>query len=160
MLTIQILAVGKLKEAYLRDACAEYQKRLTPFAKLEVIELSEYRLSADPSEAEIAAGLAAEGEAMFGRLRRGNYMIPMCIEGKELSSTSFAELIDRVCLDGKSGISFCIGGSYGLSDAVKQSGDFSLSMSKMTFPHQLARVLLLEQLYRACMIRANGKYHK
>lgn len=158
MMSVRILCVGKLKEDWLRSAQAEYSKRLGAFCRLEVVEVPEYRLPDDPSPAQIQKGLEEEGRALLAKA--AGTRIALCIEGKELSSPALAEWIFRANTRGESEFSIFIGGSFGLSDAVKQSAALRLSMSPMTFPHQLARILLLEQLYRACSINANGKYHK
>ena len=158
MLTVKLICIGKLKESYLRDAQAEYQKRLGAFCKIEVIELNEYRLPDNPSDAQIEKGLTEEGKAIL--TKASGTLIPMCIEGKMLSSTQLADRIAKIALEGESTLSFIIGGSFGLADEVKSRGSLKLSMSPMTFPHQLARVMLLEQIYRAFQINAGGKYHK
>lgn len=158
MLTVKLICIGKLKESYLRDAQAEYQKRLGAFCKIEVTELAEYRLPDNPSDAQIEKGLTEEGKAILAKV--SGTLIPMCIEGKMLSSTQLADRIAKIALEGESTLSFIIGGSFGLSDEVKSRGSLKLSMSPMTFPHQLARVMLLEQIYRAFQINAGGKYHK
>ena len=158
MLTVKLICIGKLKESYLRDAQAEYQKRLGAFCKIEVTELAEYRLPDNPSDAQIEKGLTEEGKAILAKA--SGTLIPMCIEGKMLSSTQLADRIAKIALEGESTLSFIIGGSFGLSDEVKSRGSLKLSMSPMTFPHQLARVMLLEQIYRAFQINAGGKYHK
>jgi 23S rRNA (pseudouridine1915-N3)-methyltransferase len=160
MLSVTLLTVGKLKEKYLTDACAEYAKRLSAFCKLNILELPEYRLPDNPSDAEIARCLEKEGESILAKIPKDAYVFPMCIEGKMLTSPQLAEKLAAVPVAGKSHIVFVIGGSCGLSDAVKARGDFRLSMSPMTFPHQLARVMLLEQVYRGFMIQAGNKYHK
>lgn len=158
MLTVKLICIGKLKESYLRDAQAEYQKRLGAFCKIEVTELAEYRLPDNPSDAQIEKGLTEEGKAILAKA--SGTLIPMCIEGKMLSSTQLADRIAKIALEGESTLSFIIGGSFGLSDEVKSRGSLKLSMSPMTFPHQLARVMLLEQIYRAFQINVGGKYHK
>ena len=160
MLNVSVICIGKLKEKYLTDACAEYAKRLSAFCKLNIIELPESRLPDDPSDKLIEQCLAKEGEQILSKIPKDAYVIPMCIEGKMLSSPELAEKMAAVPVMGKSQIVFVIGGSFGLSDAVKKRGDFRLSMSPMTFPHQLARVMLLEQVYRGFMIGSGGKYHK
>lgn len=159
MLTVQILCVGKLKEAYWRDACAEYTKRLQAFCRFSILELPESKLPEHPSDAQIAAALKSEGAKI--RSAAGNSAVfALCIEGKQLSSEQLAEKINILTVTGTSSVSFLIGSSFGLCDEVKQSADFKLSMSPMTFPHQLARVMLCEQTYRAFQIMNNGKYHK
>lgn len=159
MLNVNMIAVGKLKENYLRMACAEYEKRLGAFCRLGIIELAESRLPEKPSEKEILSALDEEAQAMEKKLA-GAYNIAMCIEGKTLSSEKFSELITRIPVHGKSTVNIIIGSSYGIADSIKSRADLRLSMSPMTFPHQLARVMVLEQLYRAFMIAGGGKYHK
>lgn len=160
MRSVTILCVGKLKEAYWRDAVAEYQKRLSAFCRLSIVEVEEERLPENPSPAQIAQTLTAEGRRLLARVPAGAAVIPLCIEGKELSSPVLAETLDRFAVDGCSHTVFIIGGSWGLSDEVKAAARLRLSMSPMTFPHQLARVMLLEQIYRAAQISSGGKYHK
>lgn len=161
MLTVNIIAVGKLKESYLRDACNEYIKRLRAFCKLNIIELSESRLSDNPSEKEITSALADEAKAMNSFLIvKDSFNVAMCIEGKQFSSVEFSQQLEKAAINGKSTINLIIGSSFGIADEVKQMADLRLSMSKMTFPHQLARVMILEQIYRAFQISSNGKYHK
>lgn len=160
MLSVSIVCIGKLKEKYLTDACAEYAKRLSAFCRLTITELPESRLPDDPSDKLIVQCLEKEGEQILAKIPKDAYVIPMCIEGKMLSSPELADRLSAVPLMGKSQIVFVIGGSFGLSDAVKKRGDLRLSMSPMTFPHQLARVMLLEQVYRGFMIGSGGKYHK
>ena len=158
MLTVNVIVVGKLKEAYLRDACAEYCKRLQAFCRINVVELPEYRLPDKPSESQIIAGMEQEGKAILQKAK--GVIVPLCIEGKQIASDEFADYFDQQAISGVSEISFVIGGSFGLSDEVKAAGKFKMSMSKMTFPHQLARVMLLEQIYRAFAILAGTRYHK
>ena len=160
MTSVKILCLGKLKEPYLREACAEYQKRLTPFCKLTIIEKTPERLPSDPSQAQIDAALKAEGRALLAEIPAGAHVYCLCIEGKQRSSEQFSAELDRIAVSGKSTVVFVIGSSYGLAPEVKASADVKLSMSQMTFPHQLARVMLLEQLYRAYQIGRGGKYHK
>lgn len=162
MLNVNIITVGKLKEGYLREASAEYQKRLSAFCKLTITELAESRLPDNPSEKEITAALSNEGKAI-SQLLIGNscYNIAMCIEGKQLPSVKFAEKLQNIsAYEGKSTVNIIIGSSFGIAPEVKALADMKLSMSEMTFPHQLARIMLLEQLYRAFQINAGGKYHK
>ena len=160
MLNVTLLCVGKLKEAYWRDACAEYEKRLGAFCRFRLIEVAEERLPDNPSAAQIAATVEAEGKRLLDQIPRDSAVIPMCIEGKELDSPALAARMQKLAVDGTSHIVFVIGGSWGLSDSVKSKGSLRLSMSPMTFPHQLARVMLLEQIYRAFQISSGGKYHK
>lgn len=160
MTSVKILCLGKLKEPYLREACAEYQKRLTPFCKLTIIEKTPERLPSDPSQAQIDAALKAEGRALLAEIPAGAHVYCLCIEGKQRSSEQFSAELDRIAVSGKSTVVFVIGSSYGLAPEVKARADVKLSMSQMTFPHLLARVMLLEQLYRAYQIGSGGKYHK
>ncbi len=160
MLTVNILCVGNLKEAYWRDACAEYAKRLGGFCKFTVTEIGESRLPKSYADADIAKVIDTEGARLLEKIPSGSFVAAMCIEGKEISSPQLAETIRQLAIGGKSRIDFVIGGSYGLSEAVKKRADMRLSMSPMTFPHQLARVMLCEQIYRAFCINADTKYHK
>ncbi len=160
MRNITLLCVGKLKEAYWRDACAEYEKRLGAFCKFRLIEVAEERLPDNPSAAQIAATIEAEGKRLLEQIPKDSAVIPLCIEGKELDSPALAARMQKMGVEGTSHITFIIGGSWGLSEAVKAKSSLRLSMSPMTFPHQLARVMLLEQVYRAFQIVSGGKYHK
>lgn len=160
MTAVQVVAVGKLKEAWMRDGCAEYVKRLGLWSRASVVEVDEYRLGENPSPAQVRACVEKEGERILGKIPKGARVVAMCIEGKTLSSEGLADYIARAAASGAGSLVFVIGGSYGLSDAVKDAASLRLSLSPMTFPHQLARVLLLEQLYRAFSINANAKYHK
>lgn len=160
MLNITLLCVGKLKESYWRDACAEYLKRLGAFCKFHLIEVAEERLPENPSAAQIAATIEAEGKRILEQIPKESAVIPLCIEGKEMDSPTLAARMQKLAVEGTSHIVFVIGGSWGLSEAVKSRGIWRLSMSPMTFPHQLARVMVLEQVYRAFQISNGGKYHK
>lgn len=160
MIKVNIIAVGKLKEKYLRDACSEYMKRLTAFSKANVIEVAEERCSDNPSPTELETVKQKEGERIIAKIPKGSYVIPMCIEGVQMSSEEFSEKIESITVSGSSEITFIIGGSFGLSDEVKALGRLKLSFGKLTLPHQLMRVVLLEQIYRAFSISANTKYHK
>ena len=157
-MNIKLIAIGKLKEDYLRNACAEYIKRLGRYCTFELHELDECRLSESPSEKEIAAALRREAEQI--KRYASGYIVPMCIEGKQLSSPKLAEKIASAGVSGNSTVTFIIGSSFGIDPEIKAMGSLKLSMSKMTFPHQLARVMLLEQIYRAFQINTGGKYHK
>ena len=157
-MNINLIVIGKLKEEYLRSAYAEYIKRLSRFCTFELHELDECRLSENPSEKEIAAALGKEAE-QIKRFLKG-FIIPMCIEGRQLSSIDFSQKISSAGINGFSAVTFIIGSSFGLAEEIKSMGNFRLSMSEMTFPHQLARVMLLEQIYRAFQIASGGKYHK
>ena len=160
MQKVTVLCVGKLKEKFYADACAEYQKRLTRHCKLDLVELPEQRLPESPSEAEIEAALSKEADAILEKLPRGGAVVALCVEGRELSSEQLSDTLARYAAQGVSQVTFLIGGSFGLAECVKQAADLRLSMSPMTFPHHLARVMLLEQIYRAYQIQGGTKYHK
>lgn len=160
MQRITLLCVGKLKEKFYLDACAEYQKRLTRHCKFELIELPEQRLPEKPSEAEIADALSKEADAIEEKLPRGGAIVALCVEGKPMSSEQLSDTLSRYGAQGASQVTFLIGGSFGLSERVKARADLRLSMSPMTFPHHLARVMLLEQIYRAYQIQSGTRYHK
>lgn len=161
MIKINIICIGKIKEKYFTDAIGEYSKRLTAYCKYNIIELNEERIRSNtPNQSQIAEVLDAEGKRILQKIGSGDYVIAMCIEGRLLSSEELSKVIDNASLSGKSIIDFIIGGSYGLSDEVKSRANLKLSMSKMTFPHQMARMILSEQIYRAFEISTNGKYHK
>ena len=158
---VNVVCVGKLKEAYWRDACAEYLKRLGAFCKPLVVELPESRLSQKPSDGEIAAALQSEAKLMTPYIeQKGAYNIAMCIEGKMLSSEELSVKLEQAGVSGFGTVNFFIGSSFGLDEEIKRACDLRLSISKMTLPHQLARVVLLEQIYRAYSISAGNKYHK
>lgn len=156
MLTVRLVCVGKLKEAYWREAVAEYEKRLRPLCKFEIRELPEERLPSDPSSAQIQSALEREGEAILKQ--SAGQLIPLCIEGKQTGSEGFARRLSAA-MQSPGAVTLVIGSSYGLSPRVKRAGE-GLSMSEMTFPHQMARVMLCEQLYRAFQILNHTKYHK
>lgn len=157
-MNINLIAIGKLKEDYLRSACAEYIKRLSRYCAFELHELDECRLGDSPSEKEILSALRKEGE-QIKRFAKG-FIIPMCIEGKQLTSPQLSARLSEAAVSGHSTFTFIIGSSFGLDREIKEMGDLRLSMSPMTFPHQLARVMLLEQIYRSFQIAEGGKYHK
>lgn len=159
MIKISLLCVGKLKEPYLKEACAEYVKRLGAFCSLTVFETEEERLPEHPSPAQIQAAQAAEGRRLLAKAGR-SYGISLCIEGKEMSSPDLSDFLENSASNGFGEFSFFIGGSHGLSEEVKEASRLRLSMSPMTFPHSLARVMVLEQIYRAMEIASGGKYHK
>lgn len=160
MQKVTVLCVGKLKEKFYADACAEYQKRLTRHCKLGLLELPEQRLPENPSEAEIEAALSKEADAIEEKLPRGGAVVALCVEGKPMSSEQLADTLSRYAAQGVSQVTFLIGGSFGLHERVKLLAELRLSMSPMTFPHHLARVMLLEQIYRAYQIESGTKYHK
>ncbi len=160
MFEITLLTVGKLKEPFYLSAAAEYEKRLKSYCKFRLLELPECRLPEDPSPAEIRAGLQKEAEAIRGRIPKGAWFCVLTPEGKELSSPQLAEQLKKVKLSGKSAACFLIGSSFGMDESLKAQADLKLSMGPMTFPHHLARIMVLEQLYRAETIQAGTKYHK
>ena len=160
MQRVTVLCVGKLKEKFYTDAAAEYVKRLQRYCKLDVVELPEYRLPEEPSPAEIQKALQTEGAAIRERLPRGGAVVALCIEGKPCSSEELSRRLTELGVQGKTQITFLIGGSVGLDESLKQQADWRLSMSPMTFPHHMARIMLLEQIYRAYQIAGGAKYHK
>ena len=160
VIAVKVICIGKLKESYLDAACKEYQKRLSRYCSFELRELNETLVSDNPSKAEIASALKKEGEQILSQIPSGAYSVALCIEGKELSSLELAKRIEDIALSGRGKICFIIGSSFGLDSAVKEKCDLKLSFSRMTFPHQLFRVLLHEQIYRAFSIINNSKYHK
>lgn len=160
MFAMTIIAVGKLKEKFYQDACAEYGKRLSACCRLEVIELPEHRLPDNPSPAQIAAGLAKEAEIIRARVPKGAWICVLTPEGRQMPSEGLAEQLRAVKTGGNSTACFILGSSFGLDSSVKAMAALKLSLSPMTFPHHLARVMLLEQLYRAESIQAGGRYHK
>lgn len=159
MLKVTLLCVGKLKERYWREACEEYQKRLGGFCKLDIVEMPEERVSDAPSAAQIDATIRKEGERLLAHIPKDSAVIAFCIEGKPLDSPALAECIQQLT-EITSHIVLVVGGSFGLAEEVKSRAKLRLSMSAMTFPHQLARVMVLEQLYRSFQISSGGKYHK
>ena len=160
MVEITLLAMGKLKEKFYISAAEEYTKRLGAYCRFRLLELPEVRLPEDPSPAQIDAGLDKEAETIFAKVPKGAYLCIFTPEGRELSSEAFAEKLAQIKLSGKSSICFLIGSSFGISPKVKAAADFRLSMGPMTFPHHLARIMVLEQIYRAEAIQAGSKYHK
>ena len=159
MLNVKFITLGTLKEAYLRDAAAEYEKRLGAFCRFELVQLKEERLSDDPSESEIKNALSKESEKILALIPARAYVVAMCVEGKQLTSPELAEKLEEISAR-TSDVCFIVGSSFGLSDTVKQRADLRLSVSKLTFPHQLMRVILLETVYRAFNIQKGTKYHK
>ena len=159
MLNVTVITVGTLKEVYLREAAAEYEKRLGAFCKLELIQLKETKLSESPTDAQISAALSAEGRQILAAIPPRAYRIAMCVEGTQLSSEQLAKKLEEI---GQTHGTLCliIGSSYGIAPEVKSACDYRLSVSKLTFPHQLMRVLLLETLYRSLGIIKGTKYHK
>ncbi len=160
MFDITLIAMGKLKEKFYLSAAAEYAKRLGGYCRFTLLELPESRLPEDPSPAEISAGLEKEAELILSKIPKGAWFCVFTPEGKELSSEAFADKLESVKNSGKSSACFLIGSSFGIAPRVKAKADFRLSMGPMTFPHHLARIMVLEQLYRAETIQAGSKYHK
>ena len=160
MQKIHLICVGKLKENFYIQAAAEYEKRLRRLCALEITELPEQRLPDDPSPAEIRRALAAEAAAIREKLPRGGTVVALAIEGETASSEALAERLSDFAVAGRTQVTFLIGGSFGLDEELKRSAHWRLSMSPMTFPHHLARIMLLEQIYRAYQIQSGARYHK
>lgn len=160
MQRVTVLCVGKLKEKFYIDAAAEYVKRLQRHCKLELIELPEQRLPDDPSPAEIQKALRTEGDAIREKLPKGGAVIALCVEGRPCSSQELSRRMAEFGVQGKTQLTFLVGGSVGLDEDLKRQADWRLSMSPMTFPHHMARIMLLEQIYRAYQIAGGTKYHK
>ena len=159
MIGVKFITLGTLKESYLREAAAEYEKRLGAFCKIRIVQLKEEKLSDKPSESEIKQALEKEAVKIFEEIPPRAYKIAMCVEGKQLSSEELADKLGEIS-ERYGDVCFIIGSSHGLSDSVKAASDMKLSVSKLTFPHQLMRVLLLEAVYRGFNILKGTKYHK
>ena len=159
MLNVKIYVTGTLKEQYYKDAIAEYKKRLNAYCKLEIIEYKEFKLPDDPSQKQIEQALIVEGQRILSDIPPRAYKIAMCVEGKQLSSEEFAERLDSIAST-HGEVAIIIGSSFGLSDEDKHAFDFRMSVSKITFTHQMLRVWLVEILYRCLSISHGGKYHK
>lgn len=160
MFDITLIVMGKLKEKFYISAAAEYEKRMKAYASFKIVELPEFRLPENPSPAEIQNGLEKEAEQILTKIPKGAWFCVLTPEGKLLSSEALADKLADVKNSGKSSACFLIGSSFGMAQRIKDKADFKLSMSPMTFPHHLARVMVLEQLYRAEAIQAGSKYHK
>lgn len=160
MMNVQLIVLGKLKEKYMKDFANEYEKRLSAYCKMTVVELEPVKLSDNPSQSEIDNALAKETKMIKDKIPKNSFIFSMCIEGKQMSSEELSQKMEDIALSGKNSVVFIIGNSFGLSKEIKQMSDFRFSMSKMTFPHKLARIMLTEQLYRGFSISNNGKYHK
>lgn len=160
MFDITLIAMGKLKEKFYLSAAEEYQKRLKGYCSFQILELPECRLPENPSDIEISAGLDKEADLILSKIPKGAWLCIFTPEGKTLSSPEFAQKLKDVKLSGKSSACFLIGSSFGISQKIKDMADFKLSMGPMTFPHHLARIMVLEQIYRAEAIQAGSKYHK
>ena len=156
---VTLICVGKVKEKFYRDAIKEYEKRLEAYIKLSTIEINDEKVKVE-NDSEIALAMEKEGNNILSKIKDTQYVITLEILGKSISSEQFAAKIDNLMLTGKSDVVLVIGGSYGLSDSVKKRSDYALSFSKMTFPHQMMRVVLLEQVYRAYRIITGASYHK
>lgn len=159
-MNIRLITVGKIKEKYIQEGIKEYSKRLSRYCSLEILEIDDEKAPENLSEKEIDIVKQKEGERILAKIPQNSFVIALVIEGKQLSSEDLAEKIDSLMVDGISDISFIIGGSLGLSNEVISRSNFKLSFSKMTFPHQLMRMILLEQVYRAWRIIKNEPYHK
>lgn len=159
-MNIRIICIGKLKEKYWQDASNEYIKRLKPFCNIEIVELKEYKITKNPSPKDEEIVKIKEGEAILSKIKDGDYVISLEILGKQISSGVMAEKLIGITNQGYSDFDFVIGGSLGLSDEVSKRANFKLSFSLMTFPHQMMRIILLEQIYRSFMINKGTSYHK
>lgn len=159
MTKVTVIALGKLKEKYLRDASEEYIKRLSRYCKLEITELEPIRLSENPSKSEINAALEKEAVLIEKKIPKDTLLVALCIEGVQITSEQLSKTVEKAQMY-SGGITFIIGSSFGLAERVKQSADICMSFSSMTFPHQLFRIMLLEQIYRAFKIEEGGAYHK
>ena len=157
---IRIICIGKLKEKYWTSAAAEYSKRISGYANIEIVELKESKLPSNPSEADENSVLIREGQNILGKIKESDYVIAMEVEGEQLDSVELAKKIQCAFDTKSSTVNFIIGGSLGLSDKVKKRANYGLSFSKLTFPHQMARIMLLEQIYRAFKINSGETYHK
>ncbi len=160
MLSVKLICVGRLREKFYIEAFREYIKRLTAYCRFECIEIPEIRISDKPSVGEIAAALDKEADIVVKNIQQGSYLVALCVEGKKLSSEELAAVIRQCEGSGKPKLCFIIGSSYGLSYKIKSKADLSLSMSDMTFPHHLVRVMLAEQIYRGFKINEGSSYHK
>jgi len=159
MANITLITVGTLKESYLSEAVAEYKKRLSLYARVDEVNIKEERIRNEDDPAEIARALESEGEKILAAIPKGSALIALCVEGKQYDSVALAEILGKMA-DEAGKISLVIGSSHGLSEKVKSAADLRLSISKLTFPHQLVRAMLAEMLYRSFTILAGKKYHK
>lgn len=159
-MNINFIAMGKLKESWFREACAEYLKRLGAYVNVKVIEPAPVDLPQKQSQAQIDQALRQEAVKIREQIKPGSFTVAMCIEGKPISSEQLAQKLETAAGQGFSTVNFIVGSSFGLDPELKKQADMQLSMSPMTFPHSLARVMLMEQVYRAYSIINNGKYHK
>ena len=159
-MVVKIICAGKLKEKFYIEAFEEYKKRLNGFCKLDVCEIQETRLSDNPSQKEIDAALEKEAKEIEKNFLKNSFIVAMCIEGRQMDSIKFADFFKDRALSGKPDICFVMGSSFGMAERIKKNADIKLSMSEMTFPHHLARVMLAEQIYRAFNINNGSRYHK
>lgn len=157
---IKIIAVGKVKEKYLKDGIDEYLTRLLPYAKTEIVEVADSKVKDNPNQSDIEKVINEEGDRILSKIKNTDYIINLDLNKKEFDSIEFAKFIEQKMVEGGSSIIFVIGGSYGLSKAVKERANYSISLSKMTFLHQMTRLILLEQIYRSFKILNNETYHK
>ena len=160
MLSVTLICVGKMRERFFIDAFAEYAKRLGAYCRFTCTELAEYRLPEKPTAGEIEAALQREAAEIEKHIPGGAYVVSLCVEGRQIPSEGMGDLLSQCENTGRSKLCFVIGGSFGLAECIKNRSDFKLSMSKMTFPHHLARVMLAEQLYRGYKIKEGSRYHK
>ncbi len=160
MLNLKTICIGKLKEKFYIEAAGEYSKRLSAFCRLEIEEISEQKLPDKPSDADILSALEKEKVSVEQKIPKGACLIALCVEGDMLDSVALSEYLQKISVGGYSKVCFVIGGSFGLHESIKKRADLRLSMSRMTFPHHLARVMLLEQIYRGFSIAEGTKYHK
>ena len=160
MQKITIISVGRLKEEFFKSAEKEYVKRLGGFCDLKIIEVIQQQLPSNPSSGQIEAALSTEADEILSKIPKGSQVVTLCIEGKLFSSEELSDIVEKNADLGVGSMTFIIGGSFGLSDTIKNVSQIRLSMSKMTFPHRMARIMLLEQIYRAFQIKSGSKYHK
>lgn len=159
-MNINIIAVGKIKEKYIKEGISEFSKRLSRYAKLEIVEIPDEKAPENLSKKDMEAVMEREGSKIISKIPQNSYVISLEIDGKNISSEIMSRKIEEIMISGNNDITFIIGGSLGLSDQVKAMSNFKLSFSKMTFPHQLMRLILLEQIYRSFRIMKNEPYHK
>ena len=157
---IKIIAVGKIKEAYLKEGISEYLTRLLPYTKTEIIEVADSKVKDNPNQSDIDKVINEEGERILSKIKSNELIINLDLNKKEFDSVEFAKFIEEKMVEGGSSLTFIIGGSYGLSKTVKERANYSVSLSKMTFLHQMTRLILLEQIYRSFKILNNETYHK
>lgn len=157
---IKIIAVGKIKEQYLKDGIAEYLQRLSSYAKVEIVEVNDSKVKDNPNESDINKVINEEGERILSKIKSGDLVVNLDLNKKEFDSVEFSKFLNNKIVEGGASITFVIGGSYGLSNQVKERANYSISLSKMTFLHQMTRLILLEQIYRSFKILNNETYHK